>query len=34
MIEDLWSGTVARARALPKPILQEQVGGGWSFVQT
>jgi hypothetical protein len=34
MIEDQWSGTVARAKALPEPILHEQVNGEWSFVQT
>jgi hypothetical protein len=34
MIEDRWSGTVARARKLPEPVLHEQVDGEWSFVQT
>jgi hypothetical protein len=34
MIEDLWTGTVARARELPEPVLHEQVNGEWSFVQT
>lgn len=34
MIEQLWSGTVARARKLPEPVLREQVDGEWSFVQT
>jgi DinB superfamily len=34
MIEGIWTGTVARARELPEPILREQVGGEWSFVQT
>jgi DinB superfamily len=34
MIEDLWSGTIVRARTLPEPVLHEQVGGEWSFVQT
>jgi DinB family protein len=34
MIEDIWTGTVARARELPEPVLHEQVGGEWSFVQT
>ena len=34
MIEGLWSGTVARARKLPEPVLHEQVNGEWSFVQT
>jgi hypothetical protein len=34
MIEDLWVGTVARARELPEPVLHERVNGEWSFVQT
>jgi hypothetical protein len=34
MIEDIWTGTVARARELPEPVLHEQVEGEWSFVQT
>src|SRR5262245_38506584 len=34
MIEDLWSGTVARARELPEPVLHERVDGEWSSVQT
>ena len=34
MIEDMWAGTVARARELPEPVLHEQVDGEWSFVQT
>jgi hypothetical protein len=34
MIEDNWSGTIARARRLPEPVLHEQVEGEWSFVQT
>jgi hypothetical protein len=34
MIEDVWTGTVARARELPVPILHVQVEGEWSFVQT
>jgi hypothetical protein len=34
MIEASWSGTVARARKLPEPVLHEQVDGEWSFVQT
>jgi len=34
MIEDIWTGTVARARKLPEPVLHEQVDGEWSFVQT
>ncbi len=34
MIEDIWTGTVARARELPESVLHEQVEGEWSFVQT
>ena len=34
MIEDLWVGTVARARKLPDAALHEQVAGQWSFIQT
>ena len=34
MIENLWRGTIARAGELPEPVLHEQVGGEWSFVQT
>jgi DinB superfamily len=34
MIEDIWRGTVTRARRLPEPVLHEQVNGEWSFVQT
>jgi len=34
MIESLWSGTIARARKQPEPVLHEQVNGEWSFVQT
>lgn len=34
MIEDLWRGTVVRARELQEPVLHEQVDGEWSFVQT
>jgi hypothetical protein len=34
MIEENWSGTIARARELPEPVLHEQVEGEWSFVQT
>ena len=30
MIEDLWAGTVARARKLPEPVLHEQVEGEWT----
>src|SRR4051794_28411809 len=29
-----WSGTIAKARALPEEALQECVDGEWSFVQT
>jgi hypothetical protein len=34
MIEGMWSGTVARARELPEPLLHEQVDDEWSFVET
>ncbi len=34
MIQDIWSGTIARARRVPEPVLHEQVDGEWSFVQT
>ncbi len=34
MIEDLWRATVARARALPLPLLFERVDDEWSFVET
>jgi hypothetical protein len=34
MIEDLWKGTVTRAREVPEPVLHERVNGEWSFVQT
>jgi hypothetical protein len=34
MIEEIWTGTVARARALREPLLHEQIEGEWSFVQT
>src|SRR5258708_4525104 len=34
MIEDLWKGTVTRARELPESVLHEQVDGERSFVQT
>jgi hypothetical protein len=34
MTERLWSGTITRARKQPEPVLHEQVGGEWSFVQT
>lgn len=31
MIEDIWTGTVARARELPEPVLHEQVEGDRPF---
>jgi hypothetical protein len=34
MIEGMWSPTVARARALPRPLLAERVDDDWSFVET
>lgn len=34
MIEDHWSGTVARALEMPESVLHEQVDGEWSLVQT
>jgi hypothetical protein len=34
MIEISWSETNAQARKRPEPLLHEQVGGEWSFVQT
>ena len=34
ILERLWEGTVARARALPEEALHESVDGEWSFVQT
>jgi len=34
MIENLWNGTISRARVLPEPVVHEQVNGEWSFVQT
>lgn len=34
MIQEIWNGTVARARDLPGPVLYEQVDGEWSFVET
>src|SRR3954463_15619671 len=34
MIEEIWSATVARARALPEPMLNERVDDEWSFVET
>jgi uncharacterized damage-inducible protein DinB len=34
MIEDIWATTVARARAMPEPLLHERVDDEWSFVET
>jgi hypothetical protein len=34
VVEELWAGTVARARRLPPERLHESVGGEWSFIQT
>jgi len=34
VIEQLWDGTVARARQLPPEQLHESVDGEWSFIQT
>ena len=34
LLESLWAGTVARARALPPELLHERVDGEWSFVET
>jgi uncharacterized protein YjbI with pentapeptide repeats len=34
MIEDLWRATVARAMALPEPLVHERVDGEWSFTET
>lgn len=33
-VEDLWTGAVGRARALPEPARQERVDDEWSFVET
>jgi hypothetical protein len=33
-VDEMWGGTVQRARALSPAILDERVGDGWSFVQT
>ena len=33
-LEDEWTKTIARARALPEAALDESVNGEWSFVQT
>lgn len=34
MIEEVWETTVARARALPEPLLNERADDDWSFVET
>jgi hypothetical protein len=34
IVERLWAGTVARARALDPELLHESVDGEWSFIQT
>jgi hypothetical protein len=34
MIEDIWQATVARARSLPAPALDERVDDEWSFIET
>jgi hypothetical protein len=34
IVQALWDGTVARARALPPELLNENVDGEWSFLQT
>ncbi|MGH7692226.1 MAG: DinB family protein [Candidatus Dormibacteria bacterium] len=34
MVEGIWRGTVERARALPEPLLNQQVDEEWSFVET
>jgi hypothetical protein len=33
-IETLWASTLGRARSLPEAMLDEQVDGEWSFVET
>jgi hypothetical protein len=33
-LEQLWADTIARARAMPEPVLHERVDGEWSFVET
>ncbi len=33
-IQGIWAATVARARLLPEPVLDERVDGEWSFVET
>ena len=34
IIEQLWGGTVQRARSLPPELLHEPVDGEWSFIET
>lgn len=34
VLEGLWAGTVARARALPEAALHRSVDGEWSFIET
>lgn len=34
LLEELWAGTVERARALPPELLHERVDGEWSFTET
>jgi hypothetical protein len=34
ILEQLWEGTVTRARSLPEEKLHENVDGEWSFIQT
>lgn len=34
VIEEMWPPTIARARALPQPLLHERVDDEWSFVET
>lgn len=34
LVEELWKGTMRRARELPAPLVNERVDGEWSFTQT
>jgi uncharacterized damage-inducible protein DinB len=34
LIEQLWAGTVERARQLPPSLLHESINGEWSFIET
>lgn len=34
ILDDLWSGTIERARALEPALLHESVNGEWSFIET